>query len=241
MRNLITNDDGIQAPGLLPLVQWAKKLGQVTVFAPKTEQSAKSHGIELRKAFEVKQVDMEPGVECWSVDSTPADCVRVAILGMHKEFDLVISGINRGLNMGRDIMYSGTVSAVYEAANLGVKALAVSTDPQIYETATEHMDRVWDFLTKHDLFSQNEIYNVNIPVQAGDFRITRQGGPYYSDDFHRVEGDLYMPCGKDVYRKADTMERDTDAVLTGGFISVTPLTLEKTDLAVYNALLKLNP
>ena len=241
MRILITNDDGLHASQLVPLIKWWQRHGEVTVFVPKVEQSGKSHSFQIKEPFEVKQVELAPDLTVWSVDSTPADCVRFAVLGKGMKFDLCISGINRGYNMGRDIMYSGTVSAVYEAANLGVKALAVSTDPKIYETATEHMDRVWDFLTKHDLFSQNEIYNVNIPVQAGDFRITRQGGPYYSDDFHRVEGDLYMPCGKDVYRKADTMERDTDAVLTGGFISVTPLTLEKTDLAVYNALLKLNP
>ena len=71
MRILITNDDGIWAPGLLPLVQWAKKMGQVTVAAPKVEQSGKSHGIELRKAFEVKKVDLEPEVEAYAVDSTP--------------------------------------------------------------------------------------------------------------------------------------------------------------------------
>ena len=81
MRILITNDDGIQAPGLLPLVQWAKKLGQVTVFAPKTEQSAKSHGIEIRQAFEVKKLELED-VEAYTVDSTPADCVRFAVIAV---------------------------------------------------------------------------------------------------------------------------------------------------------------
>ena len=119
MRILITNDDGINAKGLLPLAQWAQRLGDVTVIAPKVEQSGKSHGIEIHKAFEVKKVDFAPGIEAYSVDSTPADCVRIAILGMKKQFDLVISGINRGLNIGRDTIYSGTVGAIFEANALG--------------------------------------------------------------------------------------------------------------------------
>ena len=144
MRILITNDDGIYAEGVLPLVQWAKTKGEVTVVAPKVEQSAKSHGIEIHKAFYAKQVDLFEGVTAWEVDSTPADCVRLAVLGLHMEFDLVISGINRGLNIGRDTMYSGTVSAVFEAGNLGINARAVSTSPEYYKDAAKEMDKIWD-------------------------------------------------------------------------------------------------
>ena len=142
MKILITNDDGIYASELIPLVKWAKKLGEVVVAAPKVEQSGKSHGIEIHKAFEVKQVDLVEGVRAYAVNSTPADCVRFAILGLKEEFDLVISGINRGLNIGADIMYSGTVAAVFEAAALGVKAMAVSTEPKFYEGAAGQMDRI---------------------------------------------------------------------------------------------------
>ena len=82
MRILITNDDGIQASQLAPLVKWAQKHGEVFVAAPKYEQSGKSHGIEIHKPFEAKKVDFLPGVTAWAVDSTPADCVRFAILGL---------------------------------------------------------------------------------------------------------------------------------------------------------------
>ena len=95
MRILITNDDGLNAPGLVPLIKWCQKLGEVTTFVPKYEQSGKSHGIEFHKPFEVKEVELEDGIKVYSVDSTPADCVRYALLGMKLEFDLIISGINQ--------------------------------------------------------------------------------------------------------------------------------------------------
>jgi 5'-nucleotidase len=241
MRILITNDDSISSPVLLPLAKWAAKHGEVTVVVPKYEQSGKSHGIELHKPFEVVKVpDFAPGIEAYTVDSTPADCVRLAILGLKMEVDLVISGINRGLNIGRDIMYSGTVSAVFEAGNLGVKAMAVSTSPAYYETAAVEMDKVWDYFQKHDLFAKNDMYNVNIPTGGSDeFRVTRQGGNYYSDQFRPEENDMYFPCGIDVFAKSDSDEFDTDAVLVDQVISVMPITLDRTNLELYKQLREL--
>ena len=240
MRILITNDDGINAKGLLPLAQWAQRLGDVTVIAPKVEQSGKSHGIEIHKAFEVKKVDFAPGIEAYSVDSTPADCVRIAILGMKKQFDLVISGINRGLNIGRDTIYSGTVGAIFEANALGVPAVALSTSPSYYDRATSHLDEVYDFICSNRLMEKGELYNINIPDDPVGFRITRQGGPYYSDQFSAQENDMMMPCGIDVFRPSDTRDLDTDAVLVHHLISVSPLTLDRTNLALYAQLQSLN-
>ena len=237
MRILITNDDGIYAEGVLPLVQWAKTKGEVTVVAPKVEQSAKSHGIEIHKAFEAKKVDLCEGVEAWAVDSTPADCVRLAILGLHMEFDLVISGINRGLNIGRDIMYSGTVSAVFEAGNLGVNAMAVSTSPAYYADAAREMDKIWDFMAEKNLFGKNQMWNVNIPTGGSEeFRFTRQGGNYYSDNFRPDPEDMYFPCGVDVFAACGSKEFDTDAVLVDKVISVMPITLDRTNLELYKEL-----
>ena len=237
MRILITNDDGIYAPGMLPLVKWAMTKGEVTVVAPKVEQSAKSHGIEIHKSFEAKQVDLLPGVTAWAVDSTPADCVRLAILGFHEKFDLVISGINRGLNIGRDIMYSGTVSAVFEAGNLNTCSMAVSTSPAYYPQATEQMDKIWNFITEQDLFGKNPMWNINIPTGGSDeFRFTRQGSNYYSDRFKAEENDMYLPCGIDVFTPSGSNELDTDAVLVDKVISVMPLTLDRTDLKLFASL-----
>ena len=240
MRILITNDDGIHASQLVPLVKWAQKLGDVMVAAPKVEQSGKSHGIEIHKAFEVKQVELLPGVRAYAVDSTPADCVRFAVLGLREQFDLVISGINRGLNIGTDIMYSGTVAAILEAAALGIQGVALSTTPGFYENALEHLDRVWGYVERHELLAKHGLYNINIPDQAGEIRITHQGGPYYSDDFFPGENDIWQPVGKSVYKRAEDFDVDTDAVLTGGFISITPLTVERTEMQVFHSLRTLN-
>lgn len=237
MRILITNDDGIYAEGVLPLVQWAKTKGEVTVVAPKVEQSAKSHGIEIHKAFEAKKVDLFEGVEAWAVDSTPADCVRLAVLGLHMEFDLVISGINRGLNIGRDTMYSGTVSAVFEAGNLGINAMAVSTSPEYYKDAAKEMEKLWDFVVKNDLFGKNQMWNINIPTGGSDeFRFTRQGGNFFSDKFRPDPDDMYFPCGVNVFEACGSKEFDTDAVLVDGVISIQPITLDRTNLELYKQL-----
>ena len=237
MRILITNDDGIYASELIPLVKWAQKLGEVMVVAPKEEQSGKSHGIEIHKSFEAKKIDLLPGVTAWAVDSTPADCVRLAVLGFHEKFDLLISGINRGLNIGCDIMYSGTVGAVFEAQALGVpQAIAVSTAPKSYEGVVQHMDRVWDYLQENRLFDHHSYYNINIAPQAGEFRITRQGGPYFSDDFRADPNHMFHPMGKDVFKDTGSLELDTDAVLRDGCISIMPLTICRTDMPVYEKL-----
>lgn len=239
MRILITNDDSISAPVLPHLVQWAKKLGEVTVVVPKVEQSGKSHGIELHKPFEVLKSDLIPDVECCTVDSTPADCVRYAVLGMHREFDLVISGINKGFNVGLDIMYSGTVGAIFEAAALGIPAIALSTDPKSFEPALSQLDTVWEFFQKHDLMGKWKLFNVNFPLEFKGIRITRQGGPLYSDDFPDIGDNLVMPTGKYVYQNRNDMTLDTDAALHG-YVSISPMTLERTCMDVFNDLKHLN-
>lgn len=240
MRILITNDDGIQGEGLKHLVNWARKLGEVVVAAPKVEQSAKSHTVEIHKSFEARKVEYLPGIEAYAVDSSPADCVRFMVMGLRQQFDLVLSGINRGLNVGADIMYSGTVAAVFEAEALGMKAIAVSTVPKAISAAWQELDRIWDFFVRHGLLEKHSIYNVNIPAQPGEIRITRQGGPYYTDDFLPEENDMYRPRGKPVYVPNLGENFDTDAVLTHNQISVMPLTIQRVDLNVYEQLCPLN-
>lgn len=235
MRILITNDDGIQAAGLLPLVRWAQNYGEVTVVAPKVEQSGKSHGIEIHKGFSLEEVDFGPGVTAFALDSTPADCVRYAILGRKEQFDLVISGINRGLNVGADIMYSGTVGAVCEAVNLGTKALAFSTTPAYYMEAVKHLDNIFAFVQENKLLEINDFYNINIPANPGKTVITHQGGPYYSDEFTLKNG-MVTPHGIDVFTPSADDTVDTDCVLRCGNISIMPLSNQKTNMAVYEKL-----
>ena len=235
MRILVTNDDGLHASQLLPLIRWCRKLGDVTAVVPKVEQSGKSHGIEIHKPFEAKQVELASDVVVWAVDSTPADCVRFAVLGLGLQFDLVISGVNRGLNIGSDAMYSGTVGAACEAVNLGIQAIALSTPPKYYDHATDHLDLVFEYILSKKLFSLNDLYNVNIPENPREIRITRQGGPYYSDDFPCIGNDLYRPTGKPIWEDRNDDTLDTDATMHG-YITITPLTVDKTNYEVYHKL-----
>lgn len=239
MNILIVNDDGIYASQLPSLVKWAQKYGNVTVVAPKVEQSGKSHGIEIHKSFSLEAVDLVPGAECYALDSTPADCVRYAILGMKRKFDLVVSGINRGLNVGADIMYSGTVGAVCEAANLGVKAIAFSTSPAYYSEAVSQLDKIYNFIVTNGLFEHCDLYNVNIPGDTDVIRITHQGGPYYSDNF-TLENGMVTPHGIDVFEACADDTVDTDCVLRCGNISVMPLALERTDRTAFQKIAHLN-
>ena len=235
MRILITNDDSVSATQLLPLIKWCQKLGQVTTVVPKFEQSGKSHGIELHKAFEAVEVELEPGITVWTVDSTPADCVRFAILGLKQEFDLVISGVNKGFNVGLDIMYSGTVGAVCEAVALGVPAIAFSTSLKAYDVALQSMDRIWAFFQKHTLMERSDLYNVNIPLEPKGIRITRQGCPYYTDDFVYIGNNMYSPTGRCIHENQHDLEIDTDAVVSG-YISVMPMVIRRNDMPLFEEL-----
>ncbi len=231
MKILITNDDGIGALGIRLLAQWAKKLGEVTVVAPKREQSAKSHAINISTPMEIKKVDFMEGVEAYSVDSTPADCVRFGIVGLQKEYDLVLSGINRGVNVGGDIVYSGTIGAVFEASKLGVKAIAFSSFPEEQEKAARHLDAAYDYLLTNRLLEQNPIYNINMPVEAKGIRMTYQGTTYYSDGFVKTDGeDMYLQVGDLIPDEhPEDMDRDTVA-LHAGYITVTPLLETRTNM-----------
>ncbi|MBE5761778.1 MAG: 5'/3'-nucleotidase SurE [Clostridiales bacterium] len=240
MKILITNDDSIGSEVLLPLAKWAKQFGEITVVVPKYEQSGKSHCVEFRKAFEVKQVPFDdPDIKAYTVDSTPADCVRFAVEGMRMEFDLVISGINRGLNLGIDVLYSGTLGAVFEAAAFGVPAVALSAKKGGFAEAMEALEEIKDFFIRHDLMRKNSLYNINIPINHKGIRITRVGNRYFADEFIPQGDDMYLPTYKNTWAASDDCSIDVNAAFSG-YISVSPLTLDRTNMAVFEELVKLN-
>jgi len=240
MNILITNDDSVHAPQLLPLIKWSQTKGEVTVVVPKVEQSGKSHSIEIRNPFEIRQEELEPGITVWAVDSTPADCVRFAVSGLKQDFDLCISGINRGYNLGWDAMYSGTLAAASEAAHKGMKALAISTSVKYYDRAVTHLDEIFRFLDEYDLFQNNPLYNINIPVDPKSIRITRQGGLSFCEEFRPIGNDLYAPDGRPLKADGSDLTRDTDATMLG-YISVTPMVIDRTNQAVFQKLNAINP
>jgi 5'-nucleotidase len=239
MNILITNDDGISSPALARLAAWAKKHGNVTVVAPKFEQSGKSHAIEFFREMEIKKIDMGCDVEAYSVDSTPADCVRFAVLGLHKRYDLVLSGVNRGFNLGADIVYSGTAGAIFEAARLGLSGIALSTDFGSFEPAFSNLDKVYAYITEDRLLMLNPLYNVNFPEGGSEIRITRQGGMFYTDEFVPLGNDMYKQEGHEIEADGNDLDADINAV-RGGYISITPLTIDRTAREVYRRLKNTN-
>ena len=239
MKILITNDDGILSPVLPELIRFAMRFGEVVCVAPKVEQSGKSHAIDFTRHIEIKRVDLVDGADCYSMDSTPADCVRYAVLGLKMEPDLVISGINRGFNLGKDIVYSGTIGAIFEAARLGIRGVALSTEPKTFAPSVAALDRIADFFIEHRLLERGRLYNVNIPKDDKGIKITRQGGIYFTDEFVHVGGDMYEQQGEMAKPDSDDLTHDTVALIAG-YISVTPLTAEKTDLTLFDELSSLN-
>ena len=237
MRILITNDDGVQASQLVPFIKWCRQLGEVITVVPKYEQSGKSHSIEIHKSFEAKEVELEPGIKVWAIDSSPADCVRFAVYGLNEKIDLVLSGINRGINVGVDVAYSGTVAAIFEAGVLGIPGIALSTEVPGYESAVQHLDMIYDIFKRHQLLEVHSLYNVNIPTRVQGYRFTRQGGIHYSVGFLPQENDMYLPTGDCIYEDENDLNLDGDAI-AHDHISILPLSLARTDMDVFKKLNK---
>ena len=236
MRILITNDDGVNSPVLPKVARFARRFGEVTVIAPKVEQSGMSHAIDFIHPIEIKKVMIAPDVEAYSLDSTPADCVRFGVLGLKEHFDLVLSGINRGYNLGSDIVYSGTVGAIFEAAALDHKALALSTFPDTLEDASRHLDTAYEYIVENRLLDINPIYNINIPASVKGVKITRQGRAYFADEFIPIGNNLYSQMG--YYNEdMDQSDIDLDAVAVNhGLISITPMQNDRTEFSIFNKL-----
>lgn len=236
MKILITNDDGINSPVLPLLAKWAQKLGNVTIAAPKIEQSGKSQAIDFTHPIEVTKVEIAPDMFGYAVASTPADCVRFGVHGLKQSYDLIISGINRGYNLGDDIVYSGTCGAIFEGSRMGINGLAISSDIENLIESTESLDFIWDFIQKNKLFDNNLLYNVNIPPKPkNDIRITKQGGIYYCDTFVHDNENLYIQTG---YIWQDSGNDPTSDIITvrQSAISVTPLITTRTEMNVYKKL-----
>ena len=237
MRILITNDDGIYAEGIRLLCEWAMTKGEVTVVAPKVEQSGKSHAIDFTRPIEIKKVDLMKGVEAYYMDSTPADCISFAHFGLKGEYDIIFSGINRGFNLGKDIVYSGTAGAIFEGGRLGIPGIAFSTDPKTLDGAHAHLERAYNFIIDNGLLKENMLYNVNLPNDHGEIRITKQGGVYFHDEFTYLGNDIWEQGGYIEEINEGDPDLDTDSV-RDGFVSITPLINGRTNIEVFNKIKK---
>lgn len=242
MRILVSNDDGVHAIGLKILQKELKKLGDVWVVAPLEEKSTTGHSLTLHKPLRM----IEMGHRFYGVSGSPADCVYLGIRQVLKGMpDLVVSGINRGANLGQDVYYSGTVSAAREACILGLPAMAVSLAVDFkkfadesrlhYISAAKMAANVIRKMKKIEL-PQHTLLNLNVPdrpmSRIKGVRLASQGFRFYSGSILRRKDHR----GKDYYwvggqYKGFRREDGTDcAAVEAGFASLTPLMLDSTDL-----------
>jgi 5'-nucleotidase len=237
IRVLLTNDDGFYAPGLQSLYRDLKKVAIVSIVAPEREISASGHGITMNRPLRLEAVSAlgEDTAAHWIVDGTPADCVKLAIEHLYRDSapDLIISGINRGPNLGNDILYSGTVSAAIEGAIYKIPSMAVSlaqySNPDFKPAAAFIAQKI---IQLADL-AKSAVLNLNFPP-APDFRgvrFTRLGVRIYQNVFEsRVDprGRNYFWMGGEPVNLEQSPDSDIQAVAEG-YISITPLNFDLTD------------
>ena len=238
MHILVTNDDGVTAPGLLALAQAVRDFGQVTVLAPDRNWSASGHVKTLRRPLRVHKTTLLDGTPALASDGAPSDCVALGMLGVaDAPVDLVVSGINPLSNLGHDVTYSGTVTAAMEAVIGGVPGVAFSLDSRLeavtFAAATEIARQVVATVLEHGLPS-GLLLNVNIPdrpvAEIKGTRITRQGQRVYRDQLLKRDdprGDPYYWIGGE--EPTGVVEDGTDfGALADGYVSITPLHLDLT-------------
>lgn len=235
---LVSNDDGIDAPGIYALVQELNKIGTVTVVAPDEQRSAVGHAITMNYPLRVRKFHKNREFFGYAVEGTPADSVKIAIRTvMHEPPDLLVSGINHGSNTAINIIYSGTVSAATEGTIMGIPSIAISLttyDKPDFRFAAKFSRKLAEFILKRGL-PKDTLLNVNIPpIKEKDIqgvRITRQGKSRWDDTFD-VRRD---PNNKEYYwltGKMDVLDTspETDLIaIFQKFISITPIHFDLTD------------
>jgi len=238
---LVTNDDGIYAPGIVLLAEALEEVGEVWVYAPDRQQSAVGHGVSLHRPLRVT-----PLKDRWfMVDGTPADCVMLAVRDLlHAKPDLVVSGINPGANLGDDVTYSGTVAGAYEGMLLGIKSVAVS-DVRYKPVHVETAARFAALLAKRLLISglpPDTMLNVNVPdvpyEELAGVSVTRMGRRDYQDVIVKrtdPRGGAYYWIGGAEPSHEPGEGTDFEAIESGR-VSVTPLHRDVTNYAAIEVL-----
>jgi len=239
MHILISNDDGIFAPGMRCLAKTVRDAGhKVTVFAPDGQRSAISHAISLRKPLRMSKVEYEAGIDAYAVDGTPADCVRLGVHMLRNDRpDLVLSGINNGSNRGCAILYSGTVGAAMEGAMNGITSMAVSlcsfADDK-YEAAARLAAESLEWLAANPL-PRGEIYNLNVPydveIKGVKSAVVSNEFMYYSEFTQNEDGSYQLVLDSDspaeIYENSDVLVNEAGyaslSVLTWNMLSGTPM------------------
>lgn len=234
MKILVTNDDGVQKEGLRVLVKALKELGHdVSTVAPAQEQSAVSSSLTLRKGISCEKInDVVPKVETYQVEGTPVDCVKAAIHILNIDFDLLISGVNNGYNLGEDIIYSGTVAAAKEAVIYDKKSIAISCEVGSLEGFNKIFKKLFCDIIKSDIYKESQMLNINIPSNPKDVKITHQGWCKYNTNYDLKDG-KYFAIGKPNFSNdRNDVNSDIYQIMYNN-VSVTPVTIDVTDYTVF--------
>lgn len=238
MNILVVNDDGIDAVGIKKLALALKKYGKVVVCAPDIGRSAAGHSIVLHDLLTFEKVETSFGIEWYKTNGTPADCVRLSMDLLGLEIDVVFSGVNDGLNIGTDIIYSGTVSAAREAQIEGVSAVAISTDYTSFTIVDKELDDVLEYIFKNQLYSSDYVLNVNFSTKEYEkskgIQFCRQGIKNFKTTFCKTKEGKYLNSNSAIIYDENP---DTDVYLASmGYITFVPLQVEQTKLDSLNEL-----
>jgi len=229
MNILVCNDDGISSPGLIALAQIASQFGKVTIFAPKVEQSAVGHAITIKRSLEYHPEELN-GFDAYSVNGSPADCVALGLYHMGTA-DLVLSGINLGVNLGRDLWHSGTVAVTKQAEFFGIQAIAFSkvrsTGKPTYENQKPYIAGIIHMLLQEN---QPRLVNVNLPETPVGMAWTHQTLNYYNHKIVKSEDPNSPGQFWFVENPATTPDKGSDRwAIDNNLVSLTPLRQNLTD------------
>ncbi len=233
MNILVVNDDGYQAEGLGILVRSLAPFGNVYVSAPKTHQSAKSHAITIKNRIETFVTEPLFGSSATLVvDGTPADAVRLGLKVFDIDFDLVVSGINYGANIAKDILYSGTVAAALEAKILGIDAIAISAPHTRLAYLYDETIKLFDEILETKIYQGDSILNINFPKETyarpKGVKITCQGLRLQHAEFVKSEKPDIFHIKGSIINYQEQPDSDVTAY-DEGYISITPLKIDRTD------------
>jgi 5'-nucleotidase len=246
---LITNDDGITAPGIRSLVEAARPLGKVVVVAPDKPQSGMGHAITIGTPLRMNKVDLFDGIEAWQTSGTPVDCVKLAVDKiLHRKPDLCLSGINHGANHSINVIYSGTMSAAMEASIESIPSIGFSLLDYRYEAdmtaPTYYANKIIHTVLNNNNLDKHLLLNVNFPSlpleEIKGIRVCKQAYAKYVEDFdERVD-----PQGKKYYWLTGEFvnfdkSRETDVwALQNRYVSVVPVQFDLTNYVLKKELEK---
>ncbi|MBW9151243.1 5'/3'-nucleotidase SurE [Clostridium estertheticum] len=244
MRLLLTNDDGINAKGIYALAKELEKNHEVIIVAPDCERSACGHSITLTRPLIVKETKLKGlKAKAFSVDGTPADCVKIAINKLtDAKIDMVVSGINKGFNLGTDVLYSGTVSAAIEATIYKIPAMAVSVEfddnTENYDIAAKYAGVILLKATQNKI-NNDIVLNVNVPMLAENeikgIKVCKIGSRLYNNKYVQSIGENNETQYQIKGTAKDIHEEDTDTIyFKDGYVTVTPLHYDLTNFEILN-------